>query len=137
MILVILLDDEQALNSPGLNDQRKGLKEWLSGVETLVIGGVGNRLRGDDYVGICIAERLQLETYVKVKILVFETVPENFLDEIEKINPSHILIVDAAMLGKPAIINKIDLVNNKLIAILIPIPSAKVRANPLIGPVPK
>jgi hydrogenase 3 maturation protease len=65
----------------------------------VVVAGIGNAIRSDDYVGVKIAEDLQGKVSASVRLIECETVPESFVDEIVGINPSHVLLVDAALLG--------------------------------------
>ena len=64
--------------------------------------GVGNPLRRDDGVGIEVITALEGRVSDNVYLLNGETVPENHLDLIVTFEPSHLLIVDAALLGRPA-----------------------------------
>jgi len=80
---------------------KQDLKEFLKGKDKLVILGIGNPLRGDDFSGSLVARQLNraLEDE-KIKIIDGETVPENFTGMIKKENPSHIILIDAADMGK-------------------------------------
>jgi hydrogenase 3 maturation protease len=80
-----------------LSDQ---LKKWLRKSRKIVVLGVGNPLRGDDAVGVEIVRQLRGRTSKRVKLLECETVPENFTSKIRKLNPTHVLIVDAAEFSK-------------------------------------
>lgn len=61
-----------------------------------VLIGIGNELNGDDGVGPHIADALADSS----KFTVFNagTQPENFTGKISSIQPSHVVIVDAAMI---------------------------------------
>ncbi len=63
---------------------------------------VENPLRKDDYVGIKVVKRMTECVSQAVLLVESETVPESFLDQIVDFNPTHILIVDAALLNKKA-----------------------------------
>jgi hydrogenase 3 maturation protease len=80
-------------------DIEKELKEWLINSKRVVIAGIGNPIRSDDYVGMKIIEDLQGQFSENVRLLECETVPENYLFEIEEFKPSHVLLIDAAFLG--------------------------------------
>lgn len=69
-------------------------------IERAVIIGIGNPLRRDDNVGVEIVKRLK-GTITKDNILIIEgeSVPENFIEPITEFNPSHILLIDAALMG--------------------------------------
>ncbi len=79
------------------------LCNWLRGFEKLVIMGIGNPLRGDDFVGVEVAKRLKkLMSRECVVVYECETVPENFLGKVEEAKPSHVLLIDAAAIGLEA-----------------------------------
>ena len=77
----------------------KELKNWLAYAEKVVLAGIGNPIRTDDYVGLKIVENLKGKLSSNVLLLEAETVPESYLSEIEEFNPSHVLLIDAAFLG--------------------------------------
>jgi hydrogenase 3 maturation protease len=77
----------------------KELKNWLAYAEKVVLAGIGNPIRTDDYVGLKIVENLKGKLPSNVLLLEAETVPESYLSEIEEFNPSHVLLIDAAFLG--------------------------------------
>ncbi|MCL2288389.1 MAG: hydrogenase maturation protease [Candidatus Bathyarchaeota archaeon] len=74
------------------------LKDWFSNATRVVIAGVGNPIRNDDFIGTKIVQHLQNKVSDNVCLIECETVPENYLLEIEEFKPSHILLIDAAML---------------------------------------
>ena len=87
------------------------LSDFLSDFEKLIVLGVGNELKSDDGVGPFIVNRLLDENIAKDNILFInaETVPENFTGKIRKENPSHVIIVDACLMGcKPGEIKIVD-----------------------------
>lgn len=75
------------------------LKKWFAGSEKVVLAGIGNPIRSDDYVGLKIVENLRSKIPSNICLLECETVPESFLLEIEEFHPTHVLLVDAALLG--------------------------------------
>lgn len=75
------------------------LRTWLTGVSSVVVAGIGNSIRSDDYIGVKIAEDLQGLVSERVHLIECETVPESFVDEIIHFCPSHVLLIDAALLG--------------------------------------
>lgn len=75
------------------------LQEWFSGARRVVITGIGNSLRRDDFVGVKIVRDLQDSVSSSVYLIECETVPENFIEPIVRFNPSHVLIIDAALLN--------------------------------------
>ncbi|MCL6577795.1 MAG: hydrogenase 3 maturation endopeptidase HyCI [Candidatus Bathyarchaeota archaeon] len=78
---------------------KKELEKWLSGAEKIVVAGIGNSIRMDDYVGVKIVQDLRGKVSNNVLLIECETVPENFLQQIVNFNPSHVLLIDAAVLG--------------------------------------
>ncbi|NYB26719.1 MAG: hydrogenase maturation peptidase HycI [Methanobacteriaceae archaeon] len=85
-----------------LEEFHNQLKEFLKGRDKLVILGIGNQLRGDDFAGSLIARKLS-KTLEKKDVTVLDggTVPENFTGLIKRENPTHIILLDAADMGKP------------------------------------
>jgi hydrogenase 3 maturation protease len=77
----------------------ESLKEWLSGATKVVVAGIGNAIRMDDFVGVKIVQDLTGKVSAKVHLIECETVPESFMDEIIEVKPSHVLLIDAALLG--------------------------------------
>jgi len=85
------------------------LKNWFAEAKKIVVAGIGNPIRSDDYVGLKIVENLRGKVPETVCLLECETVPENYLSEIEKFKPTHVLLVDAAFLelkpGEASLVN--------------------------------
>ncbi|MCW4029590.1 MAG: hydrogenase 3 maturation endopeptidase HyCI [Candidatus Bathyarchaeota archaeon] len=81
------------------SDIEKQLKEWFADFRKVVVAGIGNPIRSDDYVGIKIVKNLKGKVPPNVYLLECETVPESYIYDIEKFNPTHILLIDAAILG--------------------------------------
>ena len=63
-----------------------------------MIAGIGNPIRMDDFVGVKIVQSLRARVSEKVFLIECETVPENFIQQIVGFNPTHILLIDAALL---------------------------------------
>ncbi len=82
----------------GKYDVRKELRNWFSGAERVVVAGVGNPIRMDDFVGVKIVQDLQGKVSEWVYLIECETVPESFIQQIADFNPTHILLIDAAIL---------------------------------------
>lgn len=80
-------------------ETEKSLRAWLSGAERVVIAGVGSSLRRDDFVGVQIVKNLRNKVSGNVSLLECETVPESFLEPISNFKPTHVLIIDAALLN--------------------------------------
>ena len=77
----------------------KKLREWFSGAERVVVAGIGNPIRMDDFVGVKVVRDLQGKVSEKVLLIECETVPESFIQQIFDFKPSHVLLVDAAVMG--------------------------------------
>ncbi|MBS7616081.1 hydrogenase 3 maturation endopeptidase HyCI [Candidatus Bathyarchaeota archaeon] len=77
----------------------KELSDWFHGAERVVVAGVGNPIRMDDFVGVKIVQDLCGKVSERVYLIECETVPESYIQQIVDFNPTHVLIIDAAMLG--------------------------------------
>jgi hydrogenase 3 maturation protease len=87
----------------------KDLKNWLANAKKVVVAGIGNPIRSDDYVGLKVVEDLQGKVSENVRLLECETVPESYLLDIEQFNPTHVLLIDAAFLNlKPGEASLVD-----------------------------
>lgn len=87
------------------------LNDFLSDFKKLIVLGVGNELKSDDGVGPFIIRKLIDENIENDNLLLInaETVPENFTGKIRKENPSHVIIVDACLMGtEPGEIKIVD-----------------------------
>ena len=78
---------------------QKELKKWLSDARRVVLAGIGNPIRMDDFVGVKIVQDLQGKVSERVYLIECETVPESFIQQIIDFKPSHVLLIDAAILG--------------------------------------
>lgn len=78
---------------------KKELDKWLRGSEKIVLVGIGNEIRRDDFVGVRITKSLIDKVNKNVMIIESETVPESFLEAIVKFHPTHILLIDAGSFG--------------------------------------
>ena len=83
----------------GKYNVQKELKKWLSDARRVVVAGIGNSIRMDDFVGVKIVQDLQGKVSEGVYLIECETVPENFIQQIIDFKPSHVLLIDAAILG--------------------------------------
>jgi hydrogenase 3 maturation protease len=83
----------------GKSKIKKELKKWLSDAERVVIAGIGNPIRMDDFVGVKIVQDLRGKVSDKVYLIECETVPESYIQLIVDFNPTHVLLIDAAVLG--------------------------------------
>ncbi len=78
-----------------LSTLREQLRQLITG--PVVIVGVGNELRGDDALGVVLAERL--EGRVNATIIIGQDVPENFAVQVAQLRPALVLLLDAADMG--------------------------------------
>jgi len=63
----------------------------------------------DDFVGVKIVQDLQGKVPKNVHLIECETVPESFMDEIVQLKPSHVLLIDAAVMElKPGEVRLFD-----------------------------
>jgi len=81
---------------------RQELKNWLWNASRVVVAGVGNPLRRDDSVGLKVVEHLVGRVSKSVRLIQCETVPESFVESIAEFKPSHVVVIDAAMIGRNA-----------------------------------
>jgi hydrogenase 3 maturation protease len=76
------------------------LRAWFRGAGRVVVVGVGNPIRMDDFVGVKIVRDLRGKVDSdRVMLIEAETVPENYMQQIADYKPTHILIIDAAIQG--------------------------------------
>ena len=75
------------------------LKKWFANAYRVVVAGIGNPIRRDDFVGVKIVQNLHGKVSKAVCLIECETIPESFMQEIVDFKPSHILLIDAAVLG--------------------------------------
>ena len=75
------------------------LEKWFADADRVVVAGIGNPIRRDDFVGVKIVQDLEGKVSKNVHLIECETVPESFMQEIIDFKPSHVLLVDAAFLG--------------------------------------
>jgi hydrogenase 3 maturation protease len=80
-------------------DIEKELKKWFADVRKVVVAGIGNPIRMDDFVGVKIVQNLQRKVSEKTYLIECETVPESYIQQIMDFDPSHILLIDAALLN--------------------------------------
>jgi hydrogenase 3 maturation protease len=87
----------------------KELENWFAAAKKVVIAGIGNPIRTDDYVGLNIVENLKGKFPERICLLECETVPESYLLDIEQFNPTHVLLIDSAFSGlKPGQASLVD-----------------------------
>ena len=80
------------------------LKEKLRGAEKIAVLGAGSVLRSDDAAGVCVIQQMKAAfasvNHSALLLCEGETAPENYSGSIRRFCPSHLLVVDAADLGK-------------------------------------
>jgi hydrogenase 3 maturation protease len=81
---------------------QKELKKWLSDAERVVVAGIGNPIRMDDFVGVKIVQDLRGKISSRVYLIECETVPESSIQNIIDFDPTHVLLIDAALLDLKA-----------------------------------
>ncbi|MDI9643606.1 MAG: hydrogenase maturation peptidase HycI [Candidatus Verstraetearchaeota archaeon] len=85
------------------------LSEFLSGYKSLLIVGVGNRMRGDDAAGCSAISRMKGKVKGNVALMDCGETPENYTGEMKRLSPSHILFIDAVEMGaKPGEFRFVD-----------------------------
>lgn len=80
-------------------DFQEKFKRWIKNSREVVIAGIGNPIRSDDFIGVKIVQDLKNKVHKRVNLFECETVPESFLEPIIELNPTHIILIDAAYLG--------------------------------------
>jgi len=58
------------------------LENWFADAKKVVVAGIGNPIRSDDYAGLKIVEKLKGKLPETVCLLECETVPESYLLDI-------------------------------------------------------
>ncbi len=87
-------------HTPIKSESEDRLKNWLSDAQRVVIAGIGNPLRKDDFVGVEVVRGLRDRVSQSVYLIECETVPESFIGPITEFKPTHILLIDAAVLNQ-------------------------------------
>jgi hydrogenase 3 maturation protease len=89
-----------------MSSLNESLRKSLEGARRVAVLGVGSELRGDDGVGLVAIRELERISPRLVKgcalgVYWGSTAPENLTGAIREFNPSHLVIIDAAMLSLP------------------------------------
>lgn len=85
------------------------LRKWFSDAKKVVLAGIGNPLRKDDFVGVKIVKNLENRVSQNVFLIECETVPESFIEPIVEFEPTHILLIDASLLNlKPGSVKFVE-----------------------------
>jgi hydrogenase 3 maturation protease len=80
-------------------DFKQKLEKWLKKSKNIVIAGIGNPIRSDDFIGVKIIQELKNKVPPTVTLYECETIPESFIQPIIELNPTHVLLIDAAYMG--------------------------------------
>lgn len=89
-----------------MNPLQTILTKRLEGAARIAVLGIGSDLRGDDVAGLLAAEeidrkyRRQQPRNSTLAVFLGHTAPENLTGEIREFKPDHILMIDAADLGR-------------------------------------
>lgn len=94
-------------NHPPQPTRRQSLSALLQAslrpAHKLVVVGIGSDLRGDDVAGLLVLHELERSLAgsgpKNIHLINGGTAPENLTGEIVRLQPSHILLVDAACMG--------------------------------------
>jgi len=76
------------------------LKAWLRHAELVLLIGVGNQTRGDDAAGTVVAELMEVHRSRKFEVMNVGEALGKLLPGAIYRRPSHILIVDATVMGQ-------------------------------------
>jgi len=87
-------------NSGEFSELTRQLAHWLRGADVIVIMGIGNSLRRDDFVGMATVRQLKRIVPKNVRLVETGEVPESYLGRVEEFCPSHVLMIDAAEMGE-------------------------------------
>lgn len=76
--------------------------EFLSGVTSLAILGIGNEMNGDDAAGLHVISTLkQFQLPPWITLFYCEKAPEHFLGKLYTQKPNRVIVIDAANLSGP------------------------------------
>lgn len=81
-------------------DIELSLEEWLSNAKRVVIAGIGNPFRRDDFIGVKVVRNLRKKVSQSVYLIEAETIPESYMQQIESFKPTHILLIDAGIINQ-------------------------------------
>lgn len=86
---------------PELKELQEALHKFIENHGKIVFLGIGNQLRGDDYSGSLTAKKLGQKCLSDSFIVIDGgSVPENYTKLVRKEKPTHIILIDAADMGK-------------------------------------
>ncbi len=85
------------------------LRKWFAGAERVVVAGIGNPFRRDDFVGVEVVRKLQNKVSEAVFLIEAETIPESYIQKIITFRPTHIMLIDAGIINrKPGTLHLAD-----------------------------
>jgi len=82
-------------------DVETELVKRLQGVQRLAVVGIGDELHPADRLGILAARAIEAMVLPGVHVFLAGTVPESMTAPIRRYRPDHILLLDAAEMGRP------------------------------------
>jgi len=85
--------------STNVQNIEESLQLWLSNANRVVVAGIGNSLRKDDFVGVEVVKNLRKKVSKHNYLVECETIPESYIEPIIEFNPTHVLLIDAALLN--------------------------------------
>lgn len=83
-----------------MQDIKSQLKSSLKGAGRIAVLGIGSELRADDIAGILVSQQLEILNSDVFRVFLGYTAPENLSGEIRKFNPTHLIMIDTADIGK-------------------------------------
>ncbi|MDO4581045.1 MAG: hydrogenase 3 maturation endopeptidase HyCI [Bacillota bacterium] len=85
-----------------MSDWREELRQQLADGGRIAVLGAGSVLCGDDAAGMLVIDYLREQAQEDTALLLCagSTAPENFTGEIKRFAPQHLLVVDAAYIGR-------------------------------------
>lgn len=92
--------DHESPIKMGKNDLEKELQGWLKDAGAIVVVGIGNPLRGDDFVGKKTVQEMRDRVPKRVCLVECEFVPEDSIQDIADFQPTHVLVIDAALMNE-------------------------------------
>ena len=107
-----------------LNEIKAKIIDFLDDSSSVIIFGIGNDIRGDDGLGPYIINQLtdlkelywadskdDEDTLGNIHLINGGSAPENFTGLIKRIDPSHIIIIDATLMNRES--GKIEIINKE------------------------
>jgi len=88
-----------------MQNLQASLRTRLEGARSIAVLAMGSALKGDDAAGLLAAEHLEKACKPRpgsprLTVLVGGTTPENLTGEIKQLQPTHLIVIDAAEMGE-------------------------------------